>query len=222
MRCAPIVLATALALVPGVVQADRAALTGAIGTGPEIASIPAPYTLRGSPALTSFQLGVWGEARYALLNWLELEVGVLFEVPTTYWHSGVDVVTRTCTGTTCPGTLRSSMWGLSPHVGARLVFNNVWRPVVAVDVGLSARRWGGFQAIDPERHDYLLGDELVDFWSLQVLGAVGVGIEWVPWTPRAIEHLSVSIVPRFQVRLGSEPASWAVIVPVTVGWAWYR
>jgi hypothetical protein len=201
-------------------MADRGALTGSIGAGPEIASVPAPYTLTGSPALTSFQLGAWAEARYAVQNWLEFGLGLLLEAPTTYWHSSVDVVTKS---DTYSGTLRSSMWGLSPHVGARLVFNHVWRPVVEVDAGLSARHWGGFQAINPDtRQDYLLGDELLDFWSFQFLGAVGVGLEWAPWTPRAIDHLSISLVPRLQLRLGGGPASWAVMVPITVGWSWYR
>jgi len=220
LHCRFIVAVSAFALSsPIAARADRGALTASIGAGPEIANVPAPYT-RATPSLLSYQFGALPEVRYALQNWLEVELAVLFEAPTTYWFSGADVVTRSGS---YPGTLRTKMWGLSPHVGGRLVLNHVWRPVLELDAGLSARRFSQFQAIDAARHDYLLGDELSSLWVTQFLGAVGLGLEWAPWTPRALDHLSVSLVPRLQVRLASSGlADWAVLVPLTVGWSWYR
>lgn len=210
----------ALLLAPRPASADRGALTLAGGVSPMLASVPAPYTMAGTKQQRGFEVGPWLEARYALSHRFELGLVGFYEAPATYWHSGVNVIDQ---GASYPGTLKHQMVGYGALANVRAVFGMIWRPVLALDVGFARRSYSGFMAIDDSDprspRDY--GLPLAEYAETQLMTAVGAGLEWSPWTPRWLEKVTFSVVPRLQMRLGGQ-SSWAVVVPFTVGWSWYQ
>jgi hypothetical protein len=191
-----LLVATLLALLPGAAFAEEGAVSVEGGAGGTALANPAPYA-QGSPTLVgaapSFRLG----GRYAVRNWLEVGATGFFDLPTTYYHPNLSIVTAngTFSGATIQEQLHREGGALELRVQRGLIF----RVVAGLDVGWSHRAYTGITALGPNDHgdiiDFKLG--LVDTTVDNVLVAPIVGLEWA-----AGDHWSVAVLPRAELLLG--------------------
>lgn len=188
-------LALLAMLLPAAAFADRGALTVGAGGGLSLLRVDETQAqpLVGTAIVTQLEL------RYALRHSLELELGGQYEPPATFYHvSG-------------SGTLSHRMSGFGAHVGARLVYGMVWRPIVLGGLGWTHHSASAVSYVDSAGSAYPRDDSTSDRLTL----LAGAGLEWVPG-----DNLAVSLVPRLALLVGSS-TTWAITLPLVVSWSWY-
>ena len=190
-------------------SAEPGGLTLEVGGGAAVVRTPAPHST-GATQLGSAPT-FWIGGRYAVSYQLELTLSVFYEITEPFYVAGTTVMNDT--GSTS-GTLAMRAKRFGALVGARLLRGNVWRLAVGGEVGWSQHSYSSLALFDngsPPR-DYGLG--LADTSKPSLALAPSAGIVWVG------DKLSVSLVPRFELLLGSR-ATWAVTVPLTIGWDFF-
>ena len=202
-----------LALVtPLAAMADQGAITVDAGAGASVLRVLAPY----ADSATS-QVGnapaIWVDGRYALMNWLELSATAFAETSVPFYVAGTTI---TSDAGRVSGTLemRARRYGLLG--GVRLLRGNVWRLLVGADAGWALSSYSSMHLVDDSSpsgaRDY--GLSLPDKSVNSLVLAPSVGVSWVG------DKLNVTILPRFEALIGGG-TTWAVTVPVTLGWDWY-
>src|SRR5262249_855598 len=146
-------------------------------------------------------------------NWIELTATAFFETTVPYYVPGTSI---TSDAGTVSGTLemRARRFGLT--AGAKFIRGNVWRLLAGADLGWALSSYSDLRPLDVWNpsgpRDY--GLALPDTTASALILAPSLGVSWVG------DKLSVTVLPRFQVLLGST-RSWAVTIPLTAGWDWY-
>ena len=207
-------LSTALlALVtPLAAKADQGAITIDAGAGASVLRVMAPYADSATSQVGSAP-AIWIDGRYALTNWLELSATTFAETSVPFYVAGTTI---TSDAGKLSGTLqmRARRYGLLG--GVRLLRGNVWRVVIGADVGWALSAYSSMHLIDDSGasagRDY--GLALPDKSVNSLVLAPTVGVSWVG------DKLSVTVLPRFEALAGGG-TTWAVTVPVTIGWDWY-
>lgn len=204
-------LAVAL-LVALPVFADQGALTIDVGAGASMLRLQAPYA---SPAAA--QVGtapaVSIDGRYALTNSIELVATGFFDTSVPFYvvNSTIASDAGRLTGTLEVHARRFGLLG-----GARFLQGNIWRLIVGGDAGWALSSYSAMRLFDLANpggaRDF--GLSLPDSAQSSLVVAPYAGVEWVG------DKLSVSILPRFEAMLGGA-TTWAITIPVTVGWDWY-
>jgi len=199
--------------VAAATRADRGALTLEGAPTFTVLSMAPPLGTAGN--ITGTQVGGLLGLRYALSNGLELTVTGAYEAPAHYYHDGTKVVTE---NGTFVGTLQSRVSAFGVTAGARYVRGFVWRFFVGGELGWSRRSFGTPDLIDvtdPQR-PASFGLSLRDTIVTSLVAAPLVGFEWV-----ASDHLTISLAPRAQMFVGSSGTTFALLVPLTIGYSWY-
>jgi hypothetical protein len=213
MRRAGFLLLLAVAVGPADARADRAALTaelgGALRLGAVSPSIGNGENVTGT--LGGPRLGL----RYALTNRLEVGISAFWYPQATFVHQAVTL--PAASGSTSGALTQDvSRWGAA--AGVRYILaGSVWRIPAGLDLGwvhTSATNRDLLDTSDP-RGASSFGLALGDGRSDQALVAPLVGVEWL-----ATDHLSFSLVPRFEFLVGAH-STFGVVVPLTIGWSWY-
>ena len=211
--CSSTVLIALLALVtPVASRADQGSVSVDVGAGPSVLRVVAPYADTATSQLGSAP-AIWIDGRYALTNWLELSATIFTETNVPFYVAGATI---TSDAGKLSGTLemRARRYGLLS--GVRLLRGNVWRLIVGADVGWALSAYNSMRLINDSGpaagRDYglALPDKVVNSLVL----APSVGLSWVG------DRLSVTILPRFEMLVGGG-TTWAVTIPITVGWDWY-
>jgi len=198
-----------LVLAGGGAWAEANSLTLEIGGGAALVRTPAPYSTGASQVGSA--PAAWIGGRYGISHQLELTLSVFYEVTEPFYVSGT-TVTNDAGSTTGTLAMRAKRFGAL--VGGRLLHGNVWRLAMGGELGWSQHSYSALALFDngsPPR-DYGLG--LADTSKPSFVLAPSAGIVWVG------DKLSVSLVPRFELLLGSN-VTWVVTVPLTIGWDFY-
>jgi len=199
-------------VAPFSASADQGAITLDAGAGASVLRVVAPYADTVSSQVGSAP-AIWIDGRYALTNFIELTTTVFMETSVPFYVPGTTI---TSDAGKLSGTLemRARRYGLLG--GVRLLRGNVWRLIVGADVGWALSSYSSMRLINDSgpsgARDFglALPDKSV---NSQVL-APRLGLSWVG------DKLSVTVLPRFEALLGGG-TTWAVTIPVTLGWDWY-
>jgi hypothetical protein len=193
-------------------RADKGALTLELGGGVAILRAPAQYADNSAAQVGSVpEIVVAG--RYALTNWLELSATAFGEPSESFFVPGTTI---TSDAGKLTGTLQMDVQRYGLLAGVRLLHGNVWRLIVGADVGWALTMYSSMHLIDDSGpsagRDFglALPDKNVNCLVL----APSAGVSWVG------DKLSVTLVPRFEV-LVVGPATWAISIPLTIGWDFY-
>ncbi len=195
----------------GPVLADQGAVAIDAGIGASLVRVPAPYA-----DMATSQVGtapaVWIDARYGLTNSIEF-VGTAFAEPSVpYYVSGTTISSD---AGKLSGTLQMHFQRYGLLAGLRLLNGNIWRLIVGADVGFALSACTSLHLIDVgDSNPRDFGLNLPNTTSSSFVLAPSLGVSWVG------DKLSVTILPRFEALIGSS-ATWAVTVPVTIGWDFY-
>ena len=202
-----------LALVtPVAAMADQGAVTVDAGAGASVLRVVAPYADSATSQLGSAP-AIWIDGRYGLTNWLELSATIFAETNVPFYVAGTTISSE---AGRLSGTLemRAHRYGLLS--GVRLLRGNVWRFIVGADVGWAMSAYSSMRLIDDSGpsagRDY--GLALPDKVVSSLVLAPSIGVSWVG------DRLSVTVLPRFEMLVGGG-TTWAITVPITVGWDWY-
>jgi hypothetical protein len=204
--------ALALLLAPIAARADRGALTVDAGAGASVLRVVAPYA-----DSTASQIGsapaIWIDGRYGLTNSIELTTTIFAETSVPFYVPGTTI---TSDAGKLSGTLEMRARRYGVMAGARLLHGNIWRLIVGGDVGWALSSYSSMRLIDESNpsgpRDF--GLALPDTTASSLVLAPSAGISWVG------NKLSITVLPRFEALLGST-RSWAITVPLTIGWDWY-
>ena len=193
-------------------MADQGALTLEVGAGPSVLRVAAPYA---SPL--SSQIGsapaIWVGSRYGLTNSFEVTASVFAETSVPFY---VPATTIASDAGKLSGLLelRAQRYGLLS--GIRYLRGNVWRLIIGAEVGGALSSYGSMHLIDVSNpsggRDF--GLTLADKTVTSLVLAPSVGVSWVG------DKLSVTALPRLEAMVGGG-TTWAITVPITVGWDWY-
>lgn len=211
-----LLLAALLALLPMVALADRGALSIEAGGGMTGLKLPAPFStpVKGQRTLSG---EVLVGARYAFTNQLEVSASGFYEPPVTVWHNGVTVTTE---AGSFDGTLTHGYSRYGFGAGGRLVFGNIWRLHVGMELGFSRRSYTEMDhRNDAERaniYSYGLFPTGNHRAVTNLLVSPMAGVEWM-----AGDRWSVSVMPRLHFLAGKESAV-GVMVPVTLSYSFYN
>jgi hypothetical protein len=207
------VILAALAFSPEEARADRAALTLEFGGSLRLGSVSP--SIGNGENVTGTLAGPWLGLRYALTNRLELGLSGFWDPSATFVNQAV---TLPAGSGSASGALAQdvSRWGAA--AGVRYVLaGSVWRIPAGLEVGwvhTSTTNRDLLNTSDP-RGATSFGLTLGDGRSDQLLLAPLVGVEWL-----VTDHLSFSLVPRFEFLAGAH-STFGVVVPLTIGWSWY-
>jgi hypothetical protein len=194
-------------------RADESALTLELG-GTVVATRLEP-SLGNGDAVTGSLGGAEITVRYALTNRLEVQATGFWNASATFVNTGVHA---SAGGGSVVGYLRRDVSRIGAAVGARFVAGgSVWRIPLGGAVGVlrtSYDRQDLLDVSDPQ-NPVSYGLRLDPVQVNRIFVAPFAGIEWV-----ATDHLSVSLVPRLELPLGSSSAP-ALVLPFTIGWSWY-
>jgi len=110
--------------------------------------------------------------------------------------------------------MRARRYGLLG--GVRLLRGNVWRLIVGADVGWTLTSYNSMRLINDSSSSGArdFGLALPDKAVNSLVLAPSLGLSWVG------DKLSVTVLPRFEALVGGG-MTWAVTIPVTLGWDWY-
>jgi hypothetical protein len=208
-RALPGLLLAAIVLATAGAFAEPDGLTLEVGGGAAFVRTPAPYSTGAAQVGSAPTL--WFGGRYGLSHQLELTLTAFYEITEPFYVSGTTVMTDAGNST---GTLAMRAKRFGALVGGRLLHGNVWRLAAGGELGWSQHSYASVALFDngsPPR-DYGLG--LADTSKPSFVLAPSAGVVWVG------DKLSVSLVPRFELLLGSR-ATWALSVPLTIGWDFY-
>lgn len=193
-------------------RADQGALTVDVGAGASVLRVVAPHA-----DVISSQVGsvpaIWIDGRYGLSNSFELTVTCFTETSVPFYLAGTTI---TSDAGKLSGILemRAQRYGLLG--GVRYLHGNIWRLVVGAEIGAALSSYSSMHLIDDSNpsggRDF--GLALPDKTVTSFVLAPSVGLSWVG------DKLSVTVLPRFEAVFAGNP-SWAVTIPVTLGWDWY-
>ncbi len=192
--------------------ADRGALS--LEAGGIVVGVRAEPAVGAGDAVTGTVGGVSVGTRYALSNHLELTGTLDWFTPAAFYNDNTVITTS---NGTFAGQLQSRLGGYSASAGARYVTGLVWRLHAGAEVGWLHRSFTRIDLIDVSRPAYPtsfglgLGTRKAD----NVMVSPMVGIEWL-----VSDRLSLAVIPRVQLMLGSPGAVW-VTVPLTISYSWY-
>jgi len=193
-------------------RADQGAITLDAGAGASVLRVVAPYADTVSSQVGSAP-AIWIDGRYALTNSIELTATAFMEASVPFYVPGTTI---TSDAGKLSGTLEMRARRYGMMAGARLLHGNIWRLIVGGDVGWALSSYSSLRLIDQANpsgpRDF--GLALPDKTASSLVLAPSAGISWVG------DKLSVTVLPRFQALLGSS-RTWAITVPVTIGWDWY-
>jgi len=199
-------------VAPFSASADQGAITLDAGAGASVRRVVAPYADTASSQVGSAP-AIWIDGRYALTNFIELTTTVFMETSVPFYVPGTTI---TSDAGKLSGTLemRARRYGLLG--GVRLLRGNVWRLIVGADVGWALSSYSSMRLINDSSpsgaRDF--GLALPDKSVNSLVLAPSLGLSWVG------DKLSVTVLPRFEALLGGG-TTWAVTIPVTLGWDWY-
>ena len=192
--------------------ADQGALTLDAGAGASVLRVQAPYAESGAAQVGSAP-AIWIDGRYALTNGFELVATAFTETSVPFYVSNSTINSDAGKLT---GTLQMRARRLGLLGGVRMLRGNVWRFVVGADVGWALSSYSSMHLIDDAdpsgARDF--GLALADKSVNSLVLAPCAGVSWIG------DKLSVTILPRFEALVGGG-TTWAVTVPVTIGWDWY-
>jgi hypothetical protein len=212
LRTRAVHLAVALSLFAVPALADQGAFSVDIGGGLSAVRVQAPYSTSGSSQVGTAPF-IWLDGRYAFTNHFEIVGSAFFEANVPFYISNTTIPSDAgnLTGTLEMNARRFALLG-----GARFLHGNVWRFIVGADAGWAFSSYSSMHLIDdsnpsgPRDFGLVLADKSVSSLVL----APCAGIAWVG------DKLSITLLPRFQVLIG-DGTSWAVTVPLTIGWDFY-
>ena len=208
-----VLLSVLLALMtPFSASADQGAFTLDAGAGASVVRVVAPYA-----GAVSSQVGtapaIWIDGRYALTTSIEFTATAFLETSAPFYVAGTTI---TSVAGKLSGTMEMSVRRYGLLAGARLLRGNVWRFIIGCDVGWALSSYSAMRLIDDSNpsgaRDF--GLALPDKNVNSLVLAPNVGVSWVG------DKLSVTVLPRFEALFGGG-TTWAVTVPVTIGWDWY-
>jgi hypothetical protein len=191
--------------------ADRSAVTLDAGAGASVLRVVAPYADSRASQVGSAP-AIWIDGRYGLTNSIELTATFFAETSVPFYVSDTTITSDAgkLTGTL---QMRTRRYGLM--AGARLLHGNVWRLILGGDVGWALSSYSSMHLIVADQYGPRdSGLALADTTASSLVLAPSAGVSWVG------DKLSITILPRFEVLLGSA-STWAVAVPLTIGWDWY-
>ena len=206
-------LALAMAGSPWSARAEQGALTVELGGALRLGAVSPSVGV--GPNVIGTLGGPWLGVRYAFTHRLEVEASAFWEARATYVHESIAVATGSGT---ISGALTQdvSRWGGAAGLRYALL-GMVWRVPIGFDVGwahVSTTRRDLVDVSNP-RAPTSFGLHLGDGSSDHLLLAPFVGLEWL-----ASDHLSLSVVPRLELLVGTG-STLGVVVPLTIGWSWY-
>lgn len=214
--CRPLVLIGSAALLALAMafpaRADGGAVTLDVGAGASVLRVAAPYADTASAQVGSAP-SIWVGGRYGLTNWLEVTATTFVETSVPFYVAGTTI---TSDAGKLSGTLemRTRRYGLLG--GIRLLYGNVWRLIVGMDAGWALSSYSSMRLINDSNpsggRDY--GLSLPDKNVNSLVLAPSAGVSWVG------DKLSITVLPRFEALLGGG-TTWAITVPVTIGWDFY-
>jgi hypothetical protein len=206
------IAAVGLALLPSMATADRGAVT--LELGPALTLTRAPPSQGSGSTILATGGGGAIAIRYALSNELELAATALWERPVDYFHSGVDLGTKTGS---VRGTLADRAQRYGGLAGVRYVRGYVWRLHLGAEVGWSHETFTRRDLLDVSDpgnvHSFGLG--LQDRTTDSLVLAPVAGIEW-----QLADHWSITALTRLQLPIRGATGI-GLVVPVTVGYSWY-
>ncbi len=193
-------------------QADRGALS--LDGGVVVAGVRTGPALGDGDSVTGSVAGLTIGSRYAFTHSLEVSGSVDWYAPAPFYND--DTVITTSNGVFA-GQLQSRLGSYSARVGAQYVRGLVWRLRAGAEVGWLHRSFTRIDLIDvsrpgaPRSFGLGLGSRDLDDVVLSPM----VGIEWL-----VRDHVSLAVIPRAEVVLGSPGAVW-VSVPLVMSYSWY-
>src|SRR4051812_872780 len=199
-------------LASGAANADQGAITVDAGAGVSVLRVMAPYANAASSQVGSAP-AISIDGRYALTNSLELTATAFMETSVPFYAAGTTI---TSDAGNLSGTLEMHVRRYGLLGGIRLLRGNVWRLILGADVGWALSSYSSMHLVDESNpsggRDF--GLSLPDKSLNSLILAPSIGVSWVG------DKLSVTVLPRFEALLGGA-TTWAVTVPVTLGWDWY-
>ena len=195
----------------GPALADHGALAVDAGVGVSVLRVLAPYADTAASQVGSAP-AIWIDARYGLTNSIELTTTAFAETSVPYYVSGTTISSD---AGKLSGTLQMRVQRYGLLAGARLLRGNVWRLIVGTDVGFALSTYSSLHLIDvADSNPRDFGLALPNRTATSLVVAPSLGVSWVG------DKVSVTVLPRFEALIGSN-TTWAITVPVTIGWDWY-
>jgi hypothetical protein len=193
-------------------RADVGAIAVDAGAGASVVRVLAPYA-----SATTAQVGsapaVWIDGRYGLTNSIELTATLFAETSVPYYVEGTTIASD---AGKLSGTLQLQARRYGVMAGVRLLHGNVWRLIVGADAGWALSSYSSMRLIDvaDQSGPRDFGLVLPDTTTHSLILAPSVGASWVG------DKISITVLPRFEALVGPK-ATWAISIPVTIGWDWY-
>jgi hypothetical protein len=204
---------TAFALMaPRLARADNGAFTVEAGGGVAVLRAPAPYADNSAAQVGTVPEILIG-GRYALTNRFELSLAAFGEPSESFFVPGTTINSD---AGKLSGTLQMNVQRYGILAGVRFLHGNVWRLIVGADAGWSLSMYSSMHLLDDSGasagRDF--GLNLPDKNINSLILAPSAGISWVG------DKLSVTVLPRFEVLVGGT-TTWAISIPITIGWDFY-
>ena len=200
-------------LAPRAAAADRGALTFEVG--PALTLVRTAPSVGSAPSLAGTMGGGRLGVRYGLRNNLELTASAHWDAPARFYHSDARVAAA---GQSLQGTLAETAQRFGAMAGMSLVGGYVWRYHLGLEVGWARQRFSKRDLVDVSDPaaptSYGLGPADVERNAFVL--APRAGLEW-----QLTDHWSISAIPRLEILLGGV-GRMAFVVPVCVGYSWYR